>query len=121
MSHEPNGYPPGDNFLNRSKGFLSWITTLDHKRIGLMYLGSVLFFFLIGGTFAILLRTELLTPKNTVQMPQDHNYKGETANFPSKWLFEKDTYNQLFTLHGAIMVFLVIIPSIPASLGNFVL
>ncbi len=64
MSHESNGYPPGDNYLNRTKGFLSWITTLDHKRIGMMYLGSVLFFLLIGGAFAIALRTELLTPKD---------------------------------------------------------
>ncbi len=91
MSHEPNGYPPGDNYLNRSKGFLSWITTLDHKRIGVMYLCSVLFFFLVGGTFAIMLRTELLTPKSTTQMPQDTNYKGEPANFPRKFLLEKDT------------------------------
>ncbi|HQR06666.1 MAG TPA: cbb3-type cytochrome c oxidase subunit I [Gemmatales bacterium] len=121
MSHEPNGYPPGDNYLNRTKGFLSWITTLDHKRIGVMYLCSVLFFFLVGGTFAIMLRTELLTPKSTTQMPQDTNYKGQHEDFPQKFLFEKDTYNQLFTLHGAIMVFLVIIPSIPASLGNIIL
>ncbi|MFT3880924.1 MAG: cbb3-type cytochrome c oxidase subunit I [Gemmatales bacterium] len=121
MSHEPNGYPPGDNYLNRTKGFLSWITTLDHKRIGVMYLCSVLFFFLVGGTFAIMLRTELLTPKSNTTMPQTVNYKGEPTTFPEKFLFEKDTYNQLFTLHGAIMVFLVIIPSVPASLGNIIL
>ncbi len=121
MSHTTNGYSPGDNYLNRTKGILSWIVTLDHKRIGMMYLASVLFFFLIGGTFAILLRTELLTPKQSVQMPQQYDAKGNPATFPEKFLFEKDTYNKLFTLHGAIMVFLVIIPSIPASLGNFVL
>lgn len=120
MSHSTNGgYTPGDNYLNRTKGFLSWITTLDHKRIGMMYLASVLFFFFIGGTFAILLRTELLTPKQSVQMPQPYDSKGNPL--PEKFLFDKDTYNKLFTLHGAIMVFLVIIPSIPASLGNFIL
>ncbi|MCA9507233.1 MAG: cbb3-type cytochrome c oxidase subunit I, partial [Myxococcales bacterium] len=89
------------NYLNSKKGFLSWALTLDHKRIGVMYLVSILFFFLIGGLFALALRAELLTPgKNFV---------------------DAKTYNQFFTLHGAIMVFLVIIPGIPASLGNFVL
>lgn len=89
------------NYLNSPKGFLTWALTLDHKRIGVMYLVSILFFFLIGGLFALALRTELLTPgKNFV---------------------DAKTYNQFFTLHGAIMVFLVIIPGIPASLGNFVL
>lgn len=89
------------SYLNETKGFLSWAFTLDHKRIGIMYLVSIFFFFLIGGLFALLLRTELLTP---------------TKNF-----IDAKTYNQFFTLHGAIMVFLVIIPGIPASLGNFVL
>lgn len=122
MSHNSNGgYPPGDNYLNRTKGFLSWITTLDHKRIGMMYLASVLFFF-VGGFFAILLRTELLTPKQSVQMPQPTvDAKGNSVTFPEQFIFTKDQYNKLFTLHGAIMVFLVIIPSIPASLGNFIL
>jgi cytochrome c oxidase subunit 1 len=66
-----------------------------------MYLVSILFFFLIGGLFAIALRTELLNPGKT--------------------LVDAKTYNQMFTLHGAIMIFLVIIPGIPASLGNFIL
>jgi cytochrome c oxidase subunit 1 len=66
-----------------------------------MYLGSVTFFFLLGGILALLLRTELLTPAQT--------------------FIEADTYNQFFTLHGAIMVFFVLVPSIPAALGNFVL
>lgn len=89
------------NYLNSPKGFLTWALTLDHKRIGVMYLVSILFFFLIGGLFALALRTELLTPGKNFVDPK--------------------TYNQFFTLHGAIMVFLVIIPGIPASLGNFVL
>jgi cytochrome c oxidase subunit 1 len=122
MSHETNGYPPGDNYLNRTKGFVSWATTLDHKRIGILYLCSVLFFFLVGGVFAIALRTELLTPKQSATMVQpDYDEKGNKLEFPSEGHFSKDTYNKLFTLHGAIMVFLVIIPSIPASLGNIIL
>jgi len=92
-----------DNYLTFRRGILSWLLTLDHKRIGVMYLVAVLASFLLGGIFALLLRTELLTPGQTIP--------GVTA----------DVYNQFFTLHGAIMVFLVIIPSIPGALGNFVL
>ena len=95
--------PPVDNYLTFTRGFLSWALTLDHKRIGLMYLVAVLGSFLVGGIFALLVRTELLTPGATIP--------GVDA----------EVYNQFFTLHGAIMVFLVIIPSIPAALGNFVL
>lgn len=91
----------GSNYLNEKRGFLSWALTLDHKRIGVMYLVSIFFFFLIGGVFALLLRTELLNPTKT--------------------FIDPTTYNQFFTLHGAVMVFLVIIPGIPASLGNFIL
>ncbi len=89
------------NYLTIQKGFLSWAMTLDHKRIGVMYLISVLASFFVGGIAALLVRTELIAP-------------GET-------IMGQDTYNQMFTLHGAIMVFLVIIPSVPAALGNFVL
>ncbi|MAD19880.1 MAG: cytochrome c oxidase subunit I [Planctomycetaceae bacterium] len=95
--------PPVDNYLTYTRGVLSWVFTLDHKRIGLMYLVAVLGSFLVGGIFALLVRTELLTPGATIP--------GVDA----------DVYNQFFTLHGAIMVFLVIIPSIPGALGNFVL
>jgi cytochrome c oxidase subunit I len=94
--------PDSDNYLTHTRGVLSWIFTLDHKRIGVMYMWSVLGSFLLGGIFALLVRTELLTPGPTIT---------EDAN----------TYNQWFTLHGAIMVFLVIIPSIPAALGNIIL
>ena len=96
--------PPGyaeDNYLTHSRGILSWLVTLDHKRIGMMYLVGVLSAFLLGGVFALLVRTELWSA-------------GET-------IVSADTYNQFFTLHGAIMVFLFIIPSVPAALGNFVL
>ena len=89
------------NYLNQHKGVVSWLTTLDHKRIGVMYLWSIMFFFMIGGLLAILLRIEHLGPKYTIM--------------------DAETYNRVFTLHGAIMVFLFIIPSIPAALGNFML
>ena len=90
-----------DNYLNHGKGLRSWLFTLDHKRIGIMYLVSILASFLLGGIFALLIRTELLTPGKTI--------------------VGADTYNQMFTLHGAIMIFLFIIPGIPAALGNIVL
>src|SRR6187399_139792 len=97
----PRPSPDSDNYLTHDKGFASWALTLDHKRIGVMYLVSVLAAFALGGTFALILRTELLTPGKTI--------------------IEHDTYNQMFTLHGAVMVFLVIIPGIPAALGNIAL
>ncbi len=90
-----------DNYLTHEKGILSWIFTLDHKRIGVMYLMGVITAFMLGGFFALGVRTELLTPGRTIMDAQ--------------------TYNQFFTLHGAVMIFLVIIPGIPAALGNFVL
>ena len=89
------------SYLEVTRGFKNWIVTLDHKRIGVMYLISIIAAFMLGGLFALGLRLELW------QM-------GET-------MFSDRTYNQLFTLHGAVMVFLVIIPGIPAALGNFVL
>jgi len=89
------------NYLNVSKGIKSWLFTLDHKRIGILYLFSVMAMFLFGGILALSIRLELLNPGADMM----------TA----------DTYNQIFTLHGAIMIFLFIIPSVPAILGNFVL
>ena len=80
---------------------LSWLTTVDHKKLGVMYLWSVLFMFFLGGVFALLVRLELMSPGQTIMTAEQ--------------------YNKAFTLHGAIMVFLVIIPSIPAALGNFAL
>jgi len=91
----------GLNYLNHTRGLKSWLTTLDHKRIGLMYLYSVLVFFLLGGIFALLIRLELFSPGQTIM--------------------SATTYNKVFTYHGAIMVFMVIIPAIPAALGNFLL
>jgi cytochrome c oxidase subunit I len=91
----------GSNYLNHEKGLWSWLTTLDHKRIGIMYMISVMTFFLIGGIFAMLIRTELFTVGQTIMTAAQ--------------------YNQAMTFHGAVMVFMVIIPGIPAFLGNFVL
>src|SRR5580698_8219202 len=91
-----------DNYLNHDRSLKSWIFTLDHKRIGLLYMGAVLTMFALGGMFAIFVRTYL-------------------------WEFNRDSpegmdfYNHSFTLHGSIMVFLFIIPAIPAILGNFIL
>ncbi|HVV88064.1 MAG TPA: cbb3-type cytochrome c oxidase subunit I [Kofleriaceae bacterium] len=89
------------SFLEVNRGWRNWVVTLDHKRIGLMYLFGILGALIVGGFFALLVRTELFMP-------------GET-------IVGKDWYNKFFTLHGAVMVFLVIIPGIPAALGNMIL
>lgn len=85
----------------KHKGLLAWLLTTDHKRIGIMYLVSILSFFLVGLTFAFMMRLEMLTPGPTI--------------------VDAQTYNSFFTLHGMIMVFLFIIPGIPAVFGNFFL
>src|ERR1043166_2899617 len=90
-----------EHYLNQSYGIKSWLLTKDHKRIGLLYLATVTLFFFIGGAFATMIRVELLTP---------------SGNFVSS-----ETYNKLFTMHGVAMVFFFLIPSIPATLGNFFL
>lgn len=92
---------PDANYLKASRGMGSWLTTLDHKRIGLMYLTMVCLAFFTGGVFALLIRLELFSRGRTIM--------------------DAETYNRFFTLHGAIMVFLFIIPSVPAALGNFFL
>ena len=89
------------NYLNCEKGLWSWWMTIDHKRLGLLYLGSIIFFFFAGGAAALLVRLEL------AQAGQQY--------------YDADTYNTMFTLHGVIMIFLFIVPGIPATLGNFVL
>jgi cytochrome c oxidase subunit 1 len=94
------------NYLTAQRGVLSWLITLDHKRIGVMYMVAVLASFALGGAFAILLRTELISPGPTL-----------IGDASRAW----DFYNHMFTLHGAVMVFMFIIPAIPAILGNFVL
>jgi len=92
---------PDASYLKAGRGMSSWLTTLDHKRIGLMYLTMVCLAFFTGGIFALLIRLELFSRGRTIM--------------------DAETYNRFFTLHGAIMVFLFIIPSVPAALGNFFL
>ncbi|HEU5250977.1 MAG TPA: cytochrome c oxidase subunit I [Thermoanaerobaculia bacterium] len=91
--------PPRVHYLNSRYGLKSWLLTRDHKRIALLYLASVTVFFFIGGLFALLIRLELLTPAGD--------------------LVQSETYNKLFTMHGIVMIFFFLIPSIPAVLGNF--
>ncbi|MRG92184.1 cytochrome c oxidase subunit I [Polyangium spumosum] len=89
------------DYLRADSGLRSWLLTKDHKRIALMYYVSVVLFLGLGGIFALVLRTELLTPEQT--------------------FIDANTYNQMFTLHGVTMVWLFLIPSIPTIFGNFVL
>jgi cytochrome c oxidase subunit 1 len=98
---------PISSYLNEDKGIWSWLTTIDHKRIGIMYLCAVMTTFMIGGIFALLVRLTLLNPQHTV--------------FGMTPMITAETYNRFFTLHGVIMVFMFIIPAVPAVLGNFVL
>jgi cytochrome c oxidase subunit 1 len=92
---------PKEHYLNAEHTLKSWLLTTDHKRIALLYLASVTFFFFVGGIFATLIRIHLLTPGGYLVTPE--------------------TYNKLFTMHGVAMVFFFLIPSIPAVLGNFLL
>ena len=89
------------NYLNINLGVRSWLLTTDHKRIGILYLWTILIFFVIASVAAALMRIELLTPQGD--------------------LVTSETYNKLFTTHGVLMVWFFLIPSIPAVLGNFVL
>jgi cytochrome c oxidase subunit 1 len=86
---------------NKYSGILSWLLTTDHKRIGIMYGVTILFFFLVGVILGVLMRLELIAPGKTI--------------------VDAQTYNSLFTLHGVIMIFLFIIPGLPAIFGNFFL
>src|SRR5262250_3389878 len=88
-----------EHYLNASYGLKSWLLTKDHKRIALLFLASITLFFFLGGAFATLIRLELMTPQGD--------------------LFQAQTYNKLFSMHGIVMVFFFLIPSIPAVLGNF--
>lgn len=102
-----------DNYLNHTKGFKSWAFTIDHKRIGIMYGICICFFLLVGGLFALALRTMLALPIANIA-----NHTEYSPEYLAWWM---DVYNHMFTLHGAVMVFMFIIPGIPAVIGNFVL
>jgi len=97
---DPPGYAPV-NYLNETWGLKSWLLTLDHKRIGILYLISVSFYFALGGLMAALIRIELATPQGDLVSP--------------------DWYNRLFTMHGVMMIFFFLIPAVPGVLGNFLL
>ncbi len=89
------------NFLNHDYSLRSWLLTKDHKRIAILYMLSITVFFVLGGIAAMMMRLELI--------------------YPTNWLVESETYNKLFTMHGVIMVWFFLIPSIPAVLGNFLM
>ena len=93
--------PPGTrvDYLNANYGIKSWLLTTDHKRIALLYLVSITLMFFVGGSMAVLMRIHLIDPAGGLVHP--------------------DTYNKLFTMHGIMMIFFFLIPSIPAVLGNF--
>ncbi len=111
----PDSPIPSDSYIKHPTGLLSWLFTLDHKRIGLMYMFSILAAFLLGGVFAILIRMELMYPN---KVPETQ--AAQTTLVPRE-IFAKDAYNQLFTIHGTVMIFLFLIPGVPAILGNFML
>jgi len=96
--------PVEKNFLQEKRGHSGiwvWLLSTDHKRIGIMYLVSMLTFFLVAVGIGVVMRLELISPGETIMGAQ--------------------TYNALFTLHGVLMIFLFIIPGIPAAFGNFML
>jgi cytochrome c oxidase subunit 1 len=96
VAEEPHGYV---SYLKDGYSIWSWVFTVDHKRIGILYLVFLTLFFAVGGTFAGLVRLNLISP--------------------SGFIFDNDTYNKTFTAHGVVMLFLFLIPSIPAMMGNF--
>jgi cytochrome c oxidase subunit 1 len=93
--------PPKEHYLNADYGWRSWLFTVDHKRIALLYLISISLMFALGGMFAVLIRLELLTPAGD--------------------MLSSDSYNKVFTMHGVVMIFFFLIPSVPATLGNFLI
>jgi cytochrome c oxidase subunit 1 len=92
-------YEAPETYLNASWKVRSWLLTVDHKRIAILYMVSITLFFFVGGAAATIMRVNLLSPEGK--------------------LVEAETYNKLFTIHGVMMVFFFLVPSIPATLGNF--
>src|SRR5262245_13507307 len=93
--------PPQSHYLNAGYTVRSWLLTTDHKRIAILYLLSITFFFVIGGLAATVIRLDLMTPQPD--------------------LVETETFNKLFTAHGVVMIFFFLIPSVPTVLGNFLI
>jgi cytochrome c oxidase subunit 1 len=84
-------YDTRETYLNTNYSAASWLLTRDHKRIAILYMFSITLFFAIGGSAAVIMRLQLLTPHSS--------------------LVEAETYNKLFTLHGIVMVFFFLVPS----------
>src|ERR1051326_8190499 len=99
MSGGYSGEPEELNYLTNGNTIKSWLLTGDHKRIAMLYLISISFFFALGGLAASMVRLELTSPNGH--------------------FLEHESYNKMFSAHGIIMVFLFLVPSIPATLGNF--
>ncbi|HEX3344158.1 MAG TPA: cbb3-type cytochrome c oxidase subunit I [Polyangiaceae bacterium] len=98
----PGELPPRrENYLNVAHTVASWAFTTDHKRIGVLYLFTTVAMLALGGAFALVMRTHLLTPGGA--------------------LLDQYAYDRTFTMHGIVMVWLFMIPSIPAAFGNFLL
>src|SRR5262249_28738873 len=97
----PPDEQPHPDYLRAHRGIASWLLTTDHKRIALMFYVAILISFALGGIPALMLRAELLTPERS--------------------FLDADTYNRMFTIHGVVMVFMFLVPGIPAIFGNFVL
>lgn len=89
------------SYLQAGHTVLSWLTTTDHKRIGILYALAITFFFFIGGLAIGVVRLELMSPTG--------------------YFLSDEAYNRLFTLHGIVMVWFFLVPSIPATFGNFLL
>ena len=102
MTHNKDQKEPSYlEYKGRFRGLLGWIFSTDHKRIGLLYLYSIMTFFIVGAILGLLMKIELIAPGKTIM--------------------DAKTYNGFFTLHGITMIFLIVIPGIPATLGNFFL
>ncbi len=98
---EPAPYISYLDYKGKYKGILSWLLTTDHKKIGLLYLYCIIVFFFVAAILGLLMRIELIAPGETIMGPQ--------------------TYNGMFTIHGIIMIFVIVIPALPAIFGNFFL
>ncbi len=100
VQQTPDVVTPEVNYLNVEHGWKSWLLTTDHKRIAVLYLISITLMFFVGGSFAVLFRINLLQPEG---------------------IFSPEMYNRLFSMHGIVMVFFFLVPSIPATLANFLI
>jgi cytochrome c oxidase subunit I len=96
-----NQVGPAGSYLSEGWSIRSWLLTTDHKRIALLYLGSITLFFFIGGAAAALVRYNLIVPEGMIASPE--------------------TYNRLFTMHGVVMVWFFLVPAVPVTLGNFLI